>query len=69
MKRTDPVYMEKARLRKSALKRLSLIDAMEIHRASDENSHRSYRNCLVERGVPHSDLPLDEEGGGNGPND
>jgi len=36
MKRTDPVYMEKVRIRKSVLKRLSLMDSTEIHRASDK---------------------------------
>lgn len=36
MKRTDPVYKEKVRIRKSVLKRLSQMDAAEIHRASDK---------------------------------
>ncbi len=36
MKRTDPVYREKVRIRKSVLKRLSQMDATEINRASDK---------------------------------
>lgn len=36
MKRTDPTYREKVRIRKSVLKKLAQMDAVEIHRASDK---------------------------------